>query len=261
MHIELITATATAPGASGAAASAVSGDSLTVKNGILSKGVNICALWSTQQTAGFNQILFPSAHDTTRGYRASAPVGVNPFILPMGVCMEVQPQELMSWTIAGSATAGDVEQMSAIMHYGELPGVSQRLMTAEEVLRKVKKWTTIEQSITSSAGPGYSGAVLINNASDLLRANTDYAVVGISCRTQVHAVTLVGPDTGNVRVGVPCTLRQELQSSFFMLMSRATGKPFVPIINSGNKSSTFMGVATDENAGTFVATLFLAEIS
>jgi hypothetical protein len=260
MHIELVSASATQPN-TGAAATALTGDSLTVKNGILSAGVDIIALWSTQQTAGFNQILFPSAHDTTRGYRASAPVGVNPFALPLGVKMPVQPQELMSLTIAGSNSAGDVEQMSMLIRYGNLPGVSQRLMTDAQVLSQMKKLTTIEQSITSSAGPGYSGSVAINNASDLLRANTDYAVMGISCRTAVNVVTLVGPDTGNVKIGVPCTLRQELQSGFFMMLSRATGDACVPVINSGNKSSTFMGVATDENAGTFVATLFLAELN
>ena len=85
--------------------------------------------------------------------------------------------------------------------------------------------------------------------------------MGIACRTAVHCVTIKGPDTGNVRIGVPCTLRGELQSGFFMMLSRATGQPFVPVINSGNKNSTFIEVATDENAGTFIATLFLAELN
>ena len=122
MHIELITASVTAPGAGGAAATPLSGDSLTVKNGILSAGVLIASMWSTQQVAGFNQILFPSAHDTTRGFRAGAPIGVNPAQLPFGISMDVQPQELLSLTMAGSAVAGDVEQMSMLVRYGNLPG-------------------------------------------------------------------------------------------------------------------------------------------
>ena len=112
----------------------------------------------------------------------------------------------------------------------------------------------------SAAGPGYSGSVAINAASDLLRANTDYAVMGMACRTPVHAMTLRGPDTGNVRIGVPGTLRGEIQTGFFMLQSRAHGLPFVPVINSGNKNATFLEVATDENAGTFNVTLFLCEL-
>jgi hypothetical protein len=259
MHLELITASTTAA-STGAAATALTGDSLTVKNGIQSAGVQILTMWQTNQVAGFGQVLFPSAHDTTRGYRAGAEIGVNPFQLPLGVAMDVQPQELMSLTIAGSAVAGDVEQISMLMFYGNLPGVTQRLMNADQVIRSAKKLTTVEQSITSSAGPAYSGSVLINSASDLLRANTDYALLGMKCRTALHTATIKGPDTGNVRIGVPCTIRDELQSGYFLMLSRAFGKPFVPVINSGNKNATFLEVATDENAGTFVVTLFLAEL-
>lgn len=172
--------------------------------------------------------------------------------------MDVEPQELMSLTIAGSNVAGDVEQLSMLVKYGDLPGVSQRLLSHDEVVRRTEKLTTIEQSITSVAGPGYSGAVLINNASDLLRANRDYAVLGMSSRTGVHALTLVGPDTGNVKIGMPGVLRQEISAQWFSLQSRAYNEPFIPVINSGNKNSTFVGCATDENAGTFVATLYLA---
>jgi hypothetical protein len=257
MHIELVSCAAVQPNL-GLAATALTGDSLTIKNGNPSKGVRLMDIWQTNQVAGFGQVLFPSAHDTTRGYRAGAIAGINPCQLPLGVAMEVQPQELMSVTIAGSNTAGDVENLSMLVHYGDLPGVSQRLITASECMRRTNKLTTIEASIASSAGPGYSGAELITADSDLLRANQDYAVMGMSCRTQLHAMTLQGPDTGNVRIGVPGTLRGEIQSDYFMMMSRAFGEPFVPIINSGNKSSTFIGVATDENAGTFLVTLFLA---
>lgn len=257
MHIEIVSAAATQPNL-GLAATALSGDSLTVKNGVQSKGVRIVSLWQTNQVAGFGQIIFPSAHDTTRGYRAGTPIGVNPFLLPLGVAMDVEPQELLSVTLAGSNVAGDVENISLLVKYGDLPGVSQRLMTSAEVSRKTRKLTTVEQSITSAAGPGYSGSVAINNASDLLRANSDYAVLGMSCRTAVHALTLTGPDTGNVKIGMPGVLRQEISAQWFSLLSRAYNEPMIPVINSGNKQSTFLGVVTDENAGTFVMTLYLA---
>jgi hypothetical protein len=43
-----------------------------------------------------------------------------------------------------------------------------------------------------------------------------------------------------------------------MLLSRMTGEALVPVFNSGNKNQCFLGVATDENAGTFVIDLHLA---
>lgn len=257
MNIEVISASATAP-STGAAGVAFTGDSLTVKNARQTKPVDILAMWQTNQVAGFGQVAFPSGHDTTRGYRSGAAIGVNPAALPLGIKMRVEPQELLSITIAGSAVAGDVEQMSMLIRYGDLPGVDAQLITAAEVEKRMELLTTVEQSITSTPGPGYSGEVAINTTTDLLKANRNYAVLGMYSRTATHALTLRGPDLGNVRVACPGVLREELVSQWFMMLSRAHGEALVPVINSGNKASTFIGVAADENAGTFLVTLFLA---
>jgi len=257
MNLEVISASATQPN-TGAAGVAFTGDSLTIKNAKQTKPVDILAIWQTNQVAGFGQIAFPSGHDTTRGYRAGAAVGVNPAALPLGQRMLVQPQELLSVTIAGSNTSGDVEQLSMLIRYGDLPGVDAQMISPSELEKRVECYTTVEQSITSVAGPGYSGEVAINTTTDLLKANRNYAVLGMYSRTATHALTLRGPDLGNVRVAVPGVLRQELVSQFFVMLSRAHGESLIPVINSGNKASTFIGVAADENGGTFLVTLFLA---
>jgi hypothetical protein len=258
MHLQVTTAAAIAPGATGAAGIPLTGDSLTVQNSKSGSGVKILAAWQTNQVAGFGQIAFPSGHDTTRGYRVGAPIGINPAFLPFGVEMEVNPQELLAVTLAGSAVAGDVEQMSLLLRYGDMPGIAGRYMSARELEAKTSKLTTIEQSITSVAGPGYSGEVAINTTTDLLLANRDYAIIGMSSRTAVHAMTLRGPDLGNVRIATPGILRQEITAQYFALLSRTHGEECIPVINSGNKAATFVGVATDENAGTFLVTLYMA---
>lgn len=256
MHLEVVSAGAIQPN-TGAAGVVFTGDSLTVKNA-RSGGIAILALWSTNQVAGFNQVTFPSGHDTTRGYRSGSPIGLNPCQLPLGASIPVTPQELLSITIAGSNVAADLEQMSMLIRYKDLPGIDARLITADQAESRTEKMTTIEASITSVAGPGYSGEEAINADSDLLLANRDYAVLGMSSRTLAHALTLRGPDLGNVRVAVPGLLRNEITSQWFSLLSRAHKEPLVPVINSGNKNSTLIGVAVDENAGTFLVTLYLA---
>jgi len=258
MHLELITASATAAATTGTAAAAVGTDSLVVKNANKAKPVDIIAAWQTNQTAGFGQIAFPSGHDTTRGYRAGAAIGVNGAILPMGVRMSVQPQETLAVTIGGTAVAGDVENMSFLLRYGDLPGIDARYITANELERRTEKLTTVENSLASTAGPSYGTPELITADSDLLLANRDYAVVGFTCRTAVHAIYLLGPDFGNVRIACPGVLRQEITSQWFPLLSRAHGEALVPVLNSGNKNATFIGVVTDENAGTFVVAAILA---
>ena len=120
--------------------------------------------------------------------------------------------------------------------------------------------TTIQASVTTAAGATYTEE-LINADSDLLMANRDYAVVGMESSVNCLSVTLRGTDLGNVRVACPGgTNTDGYQSNFFKDLSEATSLPLIPVINSGNRNNTFLGVVTNEaGVGTAVPiTLFLA---
>lgn len=256
MHIEMITASATAAASTGAAAAAVGSDSLTVKNGI--GDIHILHSWQSNQTAGFGQILFPTAHDTTRGYRAGVQAGTNAALMSFGAKMRVRAQETLAITIAATAVAGDVELQSHLLRYDNFPGIEARLMTAAQVQAKMDDLTTIEEVVTATAGPSYGTPETFLADSDLLRANRDYAIMGMTTRTAVHAIYAQTPDAGNVRFGVPGILREEVTSQWFMLLSRMFGEPLVPVFNSGNKNQCFIGVCANENAGVFTVDLHLA---
>ena len=252
-HLVLTTMSATAAAAGGSAAAALAGDSLAVRNyGMEPKLITI---WDTHQTAGFAQLAFPTGHDTTRGWRCGAPAADTVIQLPLGDRIPITPQETITGTIAATAVAGDVEQTSWLTLYDVDKG--QRLIDWQECSKRLDKVTTIEASLVSSAGPAYSGTALINAGSDLLIANRNYALLGFTSRTRVHLIGITGPDTGNDRIASPGTLRYEVGSQFFKLLSNAHGIPLIPVINSGNKGSTNFFVATDENAGTFVCTAHL----
>jgi hypothetical protein len=256
MHIEILTVSATAAATTGSAAAAVGTDSLVIKNG--DGDIDIIAAWQTNQTAGFGQIIFPTAHDTTRGFRANAPIGTNVSLIPFGTQMRVRPQETLAVLIGATAVAGDVETISFLMRYKNLPGINARLLSAAQVEQRTEKLTTIENSLASTAGPSYGTPELFTTDSDLLQANRDYAILGMTSRTAVHAIYALTPDAGNVRFGCPGILRQEITSQWFMLQSRIHGEPLVPVFNTGNKTQCQIGVVTDENAGTFVVDLVLA---
>jgi hypothetical protein len=258
MHIEILSCSATASAVAGTAAAALTGDSLTIKNANKARKTSILHAWHTVQSAGFGQIAFPSGHDTTRGFRYPAAVGVNLTCLPLGHAINVQPQELLAVTLGAAATAGDVDTLSMIVRYEDLPGIEARGISASTLESRREKLTTVYASIVTSAGPAYSGEELLTSESDLLMANRDYAVLGFSSQTAVHAITLKGPDLGNVRIGCPGTLRPEITTQFFPLLARIHNEPIIPVISSGNKASTYIGCATDENAGTFVVGVHLA---
>lgn len=247
MHLELITATTTAAGTSGAAAAALTGDSLTIKN---SKGpAKILACWSQVQADGYVQISKPSGHDTTRGLRLVTDSGTIRNLLPAGCPLIVEPQELLSVTIAGSATAGDVDIACMQVLYDDLPGVRGRGISWAELQRRALwgKPTTIQATLTGAA-TGYTGTELINVESDLLWANQDYAVMGITTTVAVAGLFITGPDTAYQRAAVPGQVSDsDVGRDWFAQLARAYDEPIIPVINSGNKTSTSLGFVQNEN--------------
>jgi len=247
MHLELITAFTTAAGTSGAAAAAVTGDSLTVKNG---RGkASILAAWVQSQADGWFQIVKPSGHDTTRGFRQVVDSANIMNLFAAGMPLGVDAQELLSITLAGSATAGDVENVMLQMYYENLPGVEGRFIDWNALMNRANlgKLNTIQATLTGAAA-GYTGTELITSESNLLQANRDYAVLGITTNIACGAVYLYGPDTGYQKVAVPGGVSEaDYGRDWFCSQSRAFGMPLIPVINSGNKESTYLGFVQNEN--------------
>jgi hypothetical protein len=254
MHYEILTIQATQPN-TGAAGTANTGDSLVVKNG---KGkIHTLAGWGSRQVAGFSQLIVPSGHDTTRNYRAGVAAALGQLTMPLDLQMKLDAQEVIASTIAGSNTAGDIELDSFLVYYSDFPGINMRSITPQQLESRVDKYTTVESSITAVTTGQYAEEVITAD-SDLLKANTDYAVIGMSSRTGCHAMTLRAPDFGNVRVGVPGNLRPEVTNQFFLLLSRVHGLPLVPVFNTGNKAQVNVGFCMNETAADTVVTLYLA---
>lgn len=257
MHTESIAFTVTNPGGGGAAAAAVAGDSLTVKNNRGVSGPRILDFYGQQATAGFQQIVFPSGHDTTRGYRVGQiPDDTYPHI-PVGLSIPITAQETITVTVAGGAAETDVGSM--LIHYPDLPGIDQRVLTWSQLDDRYEQVTTIFAAVTSGAG-AWGTAVAINAGTDLLKANRDYAVLGITSTVDQLCIAVTGPDTGNVRIGAPGSNQNtDEASSYFSTISREQGRALIPVINSGNKNSTFIqsvaATAVATNATIYLALL------
>jgi hypothetical protein len=264
MHFEVLSWSATAPGADpGAVATPLAntggqGDSMTIKHNVGAKRPFIFALWALQQASGYQQISFPTGHDTTRGYRTGVEATRTDFRLPPGMQLDVTTQELLTVIVVGSATAGDVELGCSLVCYPNQPGISQRNLKWEQLQKFAQKMTTIFCSVTGTAA-GYSGAETIATDSNLLIANRDYAILGGETTVDCAAVTITGPDTGNVKIAFPgADDNADWTSQYFALMARLHDMPFIPVINAANRNSTFIGIAADENNPTVPITLYLA---
>ena len=258
MHLETIGYSATAPGATGTAAAALAGDSLTIKNSVLGKRALIVAHVADKQLLGWEQVAFPSGHDSTRGYRVSAAASEVNNLLPRGLAHRVNPQETLSITMVGSITAGDVETGLLWVWYEDMPGINARLLTAAECLSRVEKLTTVYCSITTTAGPGWTGGEAITSESDLLLANRDYALLGATCSIETAGIGVRSADWGGVRVAIPGNeLRPDITGRWFLDLALSLDLPMIPVLNSGNKGNILIDCAQDENAAAVTLSLIL----
>lgn len=260
MHLQLQTFTATAAAAAGSAAAAATGDSLQVQNG--QGAVRILGIWAQLQTAGFIRVTGPTQHDQLTGWTASVPAGQIQVENPMGIDWQVRAQEILAVTIAENAVAGDIGSVCMLQQFDNLPGVDGRYMKYADVAKRIGRLVTVRGTITAGAGGGYTGEELITAESDNLKPNQDYALLGITTSVNCAAVTIKGPDFGNVRIGVPGdSADHDLHSQFFCLLSKVYDLPTVPIYNSGNRASTFVGCVQNELAAAVPYTLHLGLLS
>jgi hypothetical protein len=254
-HLELLSFSATQPN-TGAAAAALAGDSLVVKG--TGGTPKIAAWWADHQVAGFQRLIFPSGHDTTSGIKVPVRASEVDQLLPEGMGIVVQPQETLSIQIGGSNTSGDVESGSMLMLYPNMVGSAQRGISWANLLKDTEKLVTVYMTLTGAAA-GYTGSATIASVTDLLIANRNYAVLGGTISAESATIALVGPDTGNVKIGFPANdLEPEVGMNFFPRMARAFNLSIIPVINSANKSNTLLSFVQDENNITPTVGLYLA---
>jgi hypothetical protein len=262
MTLDTISWQVVAPGAAGVAATIVAGDSPQVRSTGPIIGGNLIALWSFAQANGFTQVLFPYGHDMSRNirYRNIALQAANQ--LGRGIKQPMKSQDLITVTQAGSATAGDVETIHALIAYPELDGGSDKYITFEDFQAQCEEIVTIEDTITATVAATYSGARALNAVTTTLKANRNYAVIGAQIGIACGALTIRGQDTGNLRASIPGNpTLADATMNWFPDLASWKGLPLIPVINAANQANTFLEIVQNENlvAVPFSLTLALLE--
>jgi hypothetical protein len=121
----------------------------------------------------------------------------------VGLPQPLYPQDVLTGELSGSAVAGDIESVVLSIYYPDLPGTNARLQTWDFVKSKMRNLVGQRIAMTIGSTAGYNGARAINADTDLLKANTDYALLGATSDVETAAITVKGADTGNLRVAVP----------------------------------------------------------
>lgn len=266
--LEVLAGLVTAPDTTQTNLTMNTGNSLTIRNAAPDSAVKLLTAWVDVQLRGILRIRSPKMHDNVQGLRFDTIASeVQPLIDPM-FPERLFPQDTLTVDLSGSATASDIESAALLVYYPDLPGQAARLMTPQQVKDRFVRLFTVENSLATGTAGGWSGEEAINADFDLMRANTDYALLGyllspVAGQTvgECLAVGWRGVDTANLRVGGPGTDTDRwLTNRWFVWLSERTGLPCIPVFNSANRAGILVDAHQDENGLDVLVTSIFAEL-
>jgi hypothetical protein len=234
------------------------GDTLQIKN---SGGqIKLLKAWTQSATANSFQIKSPRFHDNVNGLIYS-PLGTE-----IKNCIDSIPQSLVSQdtllvNMKGSTGAGQINSIGMLVFYSSLKGSDGNFLAPSQVMARAVSKTTVQVTLALGTTGGYSGEVAINSTSDLLKANTEYAIVGYILNAKCASIGIRGTDTGNIRVGAPGSNEPEVTRNWFLDISKEYMLPLIPVINSANKANTLIDGVQDDGGVDAIVTLNLVELS
>jgi hypothetical protein len=264
--LEVVTGFSTAPGvAAFAAEAACSGNSFQVRSADVKSKVWLLDAWSFNQVAGQLRIRSPRLHDAVNGmrYRIAAALSLPRLgsVIAGAFPQFLIPQDTLIVENQGSAVGGQIESSSLLIYYDNLPGVAARLITNAQLQQYGVNRTTIQASIVTVVTGQYGGGVLVNAATQNLKANTDYAFLGGETDTRVTVVRATGVDFGSLGIGFPGEPSiADVTESFFQNMSINLQLPIIPVFNSANFGGITVDAQTNQAGGTAIVDLNLVEL-
>lgn len=258
--IEIISGTVTNPGSSLAQWVMNQGDSAQVRNFNLSSRAEWEDAWASSATAGTLEVKSPKLHDNVQNVLLGVPAATPDPLLPDAMRQTLYPQDTL--VISQSGGGSEVDGGSLLMAYDDLPGTAARLITAQQVSSQIKNYLTVQTNHTTAGTAGiYGGSVPINSVTDLLKANTDYALLGYSINTAAISIGWRCIDFGNLRIGGPATTKLIETRDYFWRKAAASGDPWIPVFNSANKGNLFVDLTSIATTASRTVFTYLAQIS
>lgn len=248
MHLEVIGCNFTASAVAGSVAAANTGDSFTIKNAREGSRIHLVDVIGFWGSLGEIRVVGPHFNDTTQGIRLPVIPAIPQGLLGGPACERLYPQDTLAVTFFGTATGAEVNVGGLCIWYEDLPGITATMLTVDQLRTRGQRVVPVSCLAVASAATGdWGGSEALNADSDLLKPNTDYAVLGLSPSIITGLLAIRSPSWGNVRVAAPGgTADHDKVFNYFVHLAERTGLPCIPVLNSGNKASTFVDVAQDE---------------
>lgn len=258
--LEVISGRVTNPGGTITALTPNTGDSFSVRNFDSPGQAWLMDMWGFAATAGILRVRSPRLHDNVQGIRGKLLASTPQPLLPDWMQQPLYAQDTL--ILEESGGGAETDMATILNYYTDLPGANARLFDWPTIDHRIRNFLTNEVTITTGATAGdYGGSAAVNSSFDLLKANTDYAVLGYDTDTSVGTVGLRGPDTSNFRVGGPGSNARFETRDWFVRLAWRQQLPLIPVFNSANKAGTLVDIATPQTATAVVVQLVLAELA
>lgn len=256
--IDTVVFTATNPGSGGAAATANTGDSLTVRNFPNTAFARLDGLVRQGATEGFIEVKSPRMHDAVRGLHYISAETPTVFLLPRNTGQPVFPADTLTVNLSGGTA--EVDAGAWFAYYSDVTGIDTLVASWEAISGMVKNLTAIEVDVSAQATSGAWSDTVLTTTQNLLKANTYYALLGYITDTAALAIGLKGPETGNLRLCGPGPTSSFPTHDYFIRMSDMHKAAYIPIFNANNRGNLFCSTALVSTSATPKIELICAEL-
>jgi hypothetical protein len=249
------------------ALAAGTGDSLSIPNFAAGSQGHLLEVWAgTSANAGEFGIRSPFFHDNTRGIRMayefnptlSGADGDPQLLLPSYIRQPLYRSDTLVVEVNGTATNNVA--LDALMYFDNLEGADQNLYSWDQIVSRIKNTLGIRVSVTAGAAGDYGTAVALNGTDDRLKANTDYAILGVTSQLPCGLMTITGPETSGRRIGLPLHWDESISGGWFVDVSTKYNIPAIPVINANNRGNILLQAADAAAAVATACTVIMAEL-
>lgn len=257
--LQVVSGFATNPGATITALTPSSGDSFTVPTFDPSSKARALRVWAENAAGGIIRLRSPRLHDPAQGLRLRLPAGNQVQLVGGPEMQPLYPADPL--TVEMSGGAAEVDVLSYLLYYDNLPGIDAPLVGWNEIKDRITNIAGVELNLTSGATAGqYGGARTLNQDFQNLRAGERYALLGYTVSSAFCTLRIVGPDTGKVGVAGPGSTNTWDTATWFVDLANATGLPCIPVIQANNAGGTVIDMIDTATAVNRPVTLLLGEL-
>jgi hypothetical protein len=215
-------------------------------------------LWAAGATTDFVRVRSPRMHDANQGLRLMVGTTQRTNLLPWGLDAQVFSSDVPVYDI--DATGAGSGLIVGTYGYDNLGQGVSTLATWEELEPRIVDVMSNSFTVTAGAIGAWGAGVALNNATDNLKADNKYALLGYGCSAAVGAFAINGTDTGNFDIAFPGDPDTRETRDYFILLAQRSGRASIPIIQANNRAGTIVK-STDAAAGTVsTVSLILARL-